>query len=358
MTPRRKLHSIDIVPVGLVTLDKNGAILKSNSTAAKMLGVKRQDLQQHRLSKFVSRVSRQEWHSTRQTAFKSGISQSCELEMRKSDGSPLSVLIEIVGSSGARENQTCFVTLVENSKRKTEHERDQYRNDLKAMASELMLAEERERQRLSENLHDGLGQALFLARMKLDQTWNASAIDEVKAILEEMGKMINTMTFELSPVVLRKLGLRHAIMSLAANIRQRFGLDIDIQDDAQPFPLDGRIAVVLFRSVRELLINVAKHAKTNFVSISLSTTADTLHINVEDYGQGFDIADQARHVKSGHYGLFSIRERLEYLKGSFNIRSAVGKGTSVTLKAPIAPAKAAAADGSRRAKQPAGRSIA
>jgi signal transduction histidine kinase len=213
---------------------------------------------------------------------------------------------------------------------------DQYRRDLRTAALEVMLAEERERQRLAEDLHDGFGQSLFRARMKLDQ----SAIEETDArelrtTLDEMARMLNTMTFALSPVVLRKLGLRHAIRSLAGDMKQRYGLSVEVADDGQDIPMDERMALVLFRSVSEILINVAKHAAIDRATLSLKRTDDTLQIEVEDRGKGFDPSEQSRHVESGHFGLFSIRERLQYLGATFKIRSAPGEGTTVTLTVPL-----------------------
>jgi signal transduction histidine kinase len=211
------------------------------------------------------------------------------------------------------------------------------------MASELLLAEERERQRLAESLHDGPSQALFRARLKLDQlSLSEPRAREISTILEDIGKMLNTMTFELSPVVLRTLGLRHAIRSLAGDMQQRYGLSIKIQDDGKEITLDERVVLILFRSVRELLINIVKHARTAKATLSIKKVDNRLQIAIEDRGKGFDLGEQSGQVERGHFGLFSIRERLAYLGGSFNVRSAPGKGTSVTLNAPLLAQAAAA----------------
>ena len=209
--------------------------------------------------------------------------------------------------------------------------------------AELMLAEERERQRMAEDVHDGLGQALFRARMKLGQlSATEPAAREIGTILEEIGRMMNTMTFELSPPVLRKVGLRAALKSLAREMQRQYNLLIEIEDDGQSIPLNERTALILFRSVRELLINVAKHAQTDRARLSLQRIDDSLQIKVEDRGKGFDLADQSHHVESGHFGLFSIRERMEYVGGTSTIRSSPADGTVVILTAPVASAKAAA----------------
>jgi signal transduction histidine kinase len=119
-------------------------------------------------------------------------------------------------------------------------------------------------------------------------------------------------------------------------MKQRYGLSVHLAGNNQNYPLDERVALVLFRSVRELLINTAKHAQTSRVSVSLRSVDQRLHIEVKDQGAGFDPANQQGQVESGHFGLFSIRERLEYLGGTFEVHSAPGKGTRVTLTVPLA----------------------
>jgi signal transduction histidine kinase len=204
------------------------------------------------------------------------------------------------------------------------------------MASEAMLAQERERRHLAQDLHDGLGQALFRARLQLDRLADSEPeAKKVTAILEEMGRMISTMTFALSPVILHKLGLRPAIKSLGSDMRKQYGLNVEIDDDGRETPVGETIGLVLFRSVRELLINVAKHAGTNKATVSMQRMKKTFQITVEDHGRGFNLADQSTHVESGHFGLFSIRERLAYHDGKFNVRSKPSMGTTVTLIVPL-----------------------
>jgi PAS domain S-box-containing protein len=237
------------------------------------------------------------------------------------------------------------------ARKQTEQELDQYRKDLRTMSSELMLAEQRERQRLAEDLHDGVGQALFRARMKLDQLSTAvPAAREVSAILAEVAAMMNTMTFQLSPPVLHKLGLRPALRSLAKDMRQRYALSVQINDDGQDIPLDEPVALILFRSIRELLINVSKHAQTESAVLSIKRRDHRLQVEVSDRGKGFETVDQSCHVDSGHFGLFSIHERIEYIGGTFKIRSMPGQGTTVTLTAPLTAQKASGTRVLRKAR--------
>jgi len=232
-------------------------------------------------------------------------------------------------------------------RKRAEQELEQYRNELKKLASELMLAEERERRRLAQDLHDGLGQALFRARTKIAELSPAPAAKEAEAILEEVAKMMNTMTFELSPPVLRTLGLRPALKSLALDMRQRYGLCVDIDDDGKDFVVSERAAMVLFRCTRELLINTAKHAKTDRAKLSVRTPKREIRITVEDRGKGFDF-QQATSVESGRFGLFSVRERLSTIGGVLKVRSSPGTGTATTITAPLGASVRRARQGAER----------
>jgi signal transduction histidine kinase len=204
------------------------------------------------------------------------------------------------------------------------------------MASELLLAEERERKQLAQDLHDSIGQALFLLRRKLDQEpVSESASAEIDVMLGEIGKVVSTLTFELSPRVLHELGLRPAIRGLSLDMKQRFGLIVTVDDDRRAIPLEERSALVLFRSLREILINVAKHSETNSARVTIQRVDLTLQITVEDRGKGFDLTSLGQ-VDAGRFGLFSVRERLEYLGGSLRIQSRPGAGTTVTLTLPLA----------------------
>jgi PAS domain S-box-containing protein len=221
--------------------------------------------------------------------------------------------------------------------KRAERDLNRYRDELKKLASELIFAEERERRRLAEDLHDSVGQALFIARIRIAELSPAADARAAAAILEDAGRMMNTMAFELSPPVLRTVGLRPALKSLALDMRQRYHLLVHIHDDGEDFTLSERVGMTLFRCVRELLINVAKHAKTDQASLSINKLKREIRLIVADEGDGFDLS-QSRSVDSGHFGLFSVRERLAAIGGTLKVRSAIGKGTSITITAPLAAA--------------------
>jgi signal transduction histidine kinase len=110
-----------------------------------------------------------------------------------------------------------------------------------------------------------------------------------------------------------------------------------VEDDGEPKPLHDDVRALLFRAVQELLMNVVKHARAGNVTVFLEREDDMARVSVEDDGVGFDPSVSSRTEEArGGFGLFSIRERLDYLGGQFDIQSAPGRGTLVTLCAPLA----------------------
>ena len=220
-----------------------------------------------------------------------------------------------------------------------------YQKRLRALATELGLAAERERRRIAIYIHDTLAQALAAARMKLDALREATApetpgrteaLDEVRDLVGQAAKDARSLTFDLSPPVLHELGLEAALEWLAEDMGKKHGLTVAFEDDQAPKPLAEARRIILFRAVRELLTNVTKHAHARRATVSVSRTDEHVRITVEDDGVGFD--PQCVHAHEdleGGFGLFSIRERLDYLGGRMEIRSGSGRGTCVTLTAPL-----------------------
>ncbi|MGD8500788.1 MAG: PAS domain S-box protein, partial [Phycisphaerales bacterium] len=167
---------------------------------------------------------------------------------------------------------------------------------LKSLASQLSLTEERERRRLATELHDQIGQSLVISKIKLDQLRGSSTSDELTKALEEvcdcLGQVIDdarTLTFDLSSPILYELGLEAAVAEwLTEQIQQKHGIETEFEDDGQQKPLDDDIRTILFRNVRELLINIVKHAQADKVKVSICRADEDIHISIDDDGVGFD----------------------------------------------------------------------
>jgi len=214
-----------------------------------------------------------------------------------------------------------------------------YEERLRDMAFDAVVAEERERRRIAADLHDGVGQSLSLAQIKLTSVSSdvsgaaREILDDVIELLDESIAATRTLTFDLSPPLLYDLGIRDALSWLIEKLEKRHGSRIELTDDGEDKPLDDVTAGIVFRAARELLTNVLKHARTSKTSVSLRRTGRHVELVVEDLGRGFDPDDtSARH--SG-FGLFSVREQITRLGGVLEITSAPNQGARIRMEVPI-----------------------
>lgn len=219
-----------------------------------------------------------------------------------------------------------------------------YQEQLKSLASQLTLVEEHERHQIATELHASIGQSLVVSKLQLD-TLRASApsadiartLGEVCNSLDEIIQGTTSLTFDVSSPILYELGFETAVAEwLTERMQEKHGIATEFEDDEQPRPLDDDIRVLLFRDVRELLINVVKHASAKKVKVSIRKVGSQIQVIVEDNGWGFDPEKVAAAApRKGGFGLFSIRERLKQLGGHFEIESAPGYGCKVTMTAPL-----------------------
>jgi PAS domain S-box-containing protein len=228
-------------------------------------------------------------------------------------------------------------------RRESEEKISTYQEQLQSLASELSLTEERERRRLATILHDHIAQLLVLAKGKFEKMQEstlyrsfAKPMEEIRRLVEESIRYTRSLIFELSPPILYDLGFEATMEWLAEQMEQQYGLTVAVEDDQRPKPLGNEARVLLFRAVRELLFNVLKHAQADRARIRMQRKGKQLRVTVEDNGVGF--APDKLSLPAGKvegYGLFSIRERLNYSGGSMEIESTPGRVTRVILSLPL-----------------------
>ncbi len=215
---------------------------------------------------------------------------------------------------------------------------------LRALAAELAQAEQRERRRLAQVLHDDFQQLLVGARYRLEclqfesrAAGFARVTKEVDDLLSLCLKTSRSLTLELSPPILHQAGLAAALKWLGRWFRETHGLAVRVVADDQAGAEKEELRGVLFQAVRELLFNVVKHGRVQKARVRVSRLPDNqIKIVVSDRGAGFDPARlRAKQGMRGGFGLFSLRERLELLGGRLDVESAPGKGSRFILVAPL-----------------------
>jgi signal transduction histidine kinase len=218
-----------------------------------------------------------------------------------------------------------------------------YQNNLRSLASKLTSTEEFQRRQIAADLHGNVSQALALSVNQLRRlaksaaSTDAKTLDEICLTIEETGQNVRDLTFDLASPLLYKLGLKAAISEiLDEQLRNRHRIACKFSDDKKDKPLDDNVRVLLFQAVRELLINVVKHAKASKVEIAIQRENDNIQIIISDDGVGFDTQKAETAIqRSGGFGLFNIRERIDYIGGSFEMYSQPGSGSRFVLTAPI-----------------------
>lgn len=216
-----------------------------------------------------------------------------------------------------------------------------YQKRLRDLTSEMSLTEERERRRLAIELHDQITQKLILFKINLGMLREkelppelAEPLDEIYQHLDQIIQDTRLLTFDLSSPTLYELGLEAAVREwLYDEVWAKHGVRTEFENDEQLKPLNDDVRVVLYRAVRELLVNVVKHAQARQVKVYIGRNNNNIRIEVIDDGVGF--APSLQSNKTGGFGLFSIRERLSYLGGSIEIESEPNQGTYIALMAPI-----------------------
>jgi PAS domain S-box-containing protein len=318
---------------GIVIHDQ-GLIVDANENALKLLRRSSSDVLQRQFTDFIAPAFR--------PAVSGGITRGTEdlIEACLLSDDHAEIPVEIMMKNLPFDNRTVGVMAIRDirERKQTEKQLFEYQSSLQLLASELSTTEERERQKMATYLHDNIGHLLALAKMKLGKAGDdggAKSLQEVRALIEETILHTRSLTFDLSPPIIYELNVTEMIEWLSQHFQERFDILIYVEDDGTPKAIQQELRLFLYHAVRELLINVVKHAETSSAGIMLRTVGGNLLIEVKDEGRGFAPPDHAQATGRKGFGLFSIKERLKFYGGSMEILSQPACGTSVILTLPL-----------------------
>jgi signal transduction histidine kinase len=212
---------------------------------------------------------------------------------------------------------------------------------LRNMSSEMAKSEQRERRRIAQILHDHLQQNLCAMKLRAGELKETSSEEAVIGLAERLLKELDdaiattrTLTTDLYPPVLNHLGLKESMEWLADDMSDRLGLDVGVKVARGLSLASDEMHVFAFEAVRELLLNVAKHAKVKKAEVRVGAIGKRLgRIQVKDAGVGFD--PKKKQLANGHYGLLRIQERAELFWGRCEVVSQPNKGTCVSILLPL-----------------------
>ena len=222
-------------------------------------------------------------------------------------------------------------------------DRVQAEREIRSLASDLTIAEQQERQRISQILHDDLQQRIFAVKVQLStlsaalqrQDGPSASVDigQLQDLLDQSIEITRNLSIDLSPAILQGDSLIEALLWLANQLREQYELNVTIEANGVPTKFEDTLRILLFQAVREVLFNVVKHAGIATAVISFAEEDGWIHLVVVDEGDGFDVSQigNKKHVPSG---LTNLEHRLSLMGCQFRIQSAPGQGTRVMIDIP------------------------
>jgi PAS domain S-box-containing protein len=358
----RYVDLYDFAPVGYLSITAHGMIKEINLAATRMLSMERKALLQRPFTSLVIAEDESRWLTLFLTMMEQNGKDSVEVTLQRGDGSVFPAQLDCATQKVGAGDTALRIALTDITGRK-QIEATNFRNQqhLKAMVKErgaellaigkqLLAAEELERRTIAVDLHDDLGQDLAVAKLKLEAIMASSDVADndklqrqlgaVTILLDRCNKSVRSLSSQLSPPVLHQYGLGAALDWLSEEMQRTYGLNVKVYP-GEAVTLDEIVAATLFRIVRELLINISKHAQVSEAEVGMLVDAETdnLEITVSDDGVGFDVARTLDMNSSTHssYGLFSIKQRIDFIGGQMLIDSHAGHGTIVLITLALPP---------------------
>jgi PAS domain S-box-containing protein len=331
---------------------------------ADMLGYSREEIIGRSSLDFVDHEEREAVIRARETLKEQG-SFSKERKLRRKDGSTLWTLSNVSPRRDGAGNFIGYLAMhtdITELKRAAEELRQLNTNlerlveertvdatslatQLRELASELTLAEQRERQRIATVLHDHIQQLLVAAKLQAASLVSRQQNEELKSsvrlvsdLIDEAMSASRNLTADLIPPILYDAGFGPALQWLARNFLDKHGLQIDVTFSPSGEPQSDDVRVFMFDAVREVLFNVVKHSGVNVAHVECFRGSEgRVHVAVRDEGKGFDAVRVQTRERSQGFGLFSIQQRLKHMGGRLEIDSTPGQGTRATIIGPPPP---------------------
>ena len=324
-------------------LDPQHKIITANRATVKKAGIALEQLKGKQCSELLHGKERPPKECPMEKMLCSGCAETVEMEIEAFGGIFLVSCTPVCDTKGRIEKVIHIATDITDRK-EAERKLREHEEQLKSLASELSFAEERERRRIAAGIHDDIAQRLALAKLELQLIQNTiSDSNVILSLKNQCGTIdlimedIRSLIFELSNPLLYEIGLKAAIESfLMEQIQEKCGIKCKFISQGSQINLDEDIRIVLYQGVRELLTNIVKHANASRAEVRIVKSNTQISIVIEDNGIGLNLSKLGSPERDkGGFGLFNIRERLEYLGGNLNIKSTPNKGTCVTMSIPL-----------------------
>jgi protein-histidine pros-kinase len=349
--------AIESAPSGMVVVDESGSIRLVNRETEILFGYAREELLEQSIEMLIPPRFRSN-HPRHRAEFYANPSARLmgggrDLFGLRKDGSEIPIEIGL-NPIKTDEGLLILSVIIDITERKRAEESLRQLNEtledrilerttqLRALAAALTKAEEEERRKLAQSLHDQLQQLLVAAKMRVAQAAGRTQDATLSRLLAQIEQLLHqsieesrSLTAELSPPILYQEGLSEGLRWLSRWMLEKHNLNVEVQVDRKFKSIPDDLQAFIFRSVQELLFNTVKHARADKARVEMRSDERVIRLEVKDNGRGYDPSAVKREKGGGGFGLFSIQERLTYMGGGMEVISAPGQGTATILNVPL-----------------------
>jgi PAS domain S-box-containing protein len=333
----------DFSPAGYVTLNADGLIEGANLRFCAMVGVHRASTLHRSFSDF---VIPQEWELLQRhyrDVLALGTTQTCKIRLLPKTGPPLMVHVESLRMKERDKMDACIqvamldITLME----RAEHAMRDSQRKVQQTAAKLMTAQDEERRRIAQDLHDDYCQRLALLILDIGMlpkrhpgAWNkpGEQLQPLKATLSTLLSDLRDLSHDLHPNQTASVALEGAMKTYLADFSEKTQIVATFHMAPRPLHIPTCMKTCLYRVMQEGLSNIRKHAQATRISVTVNGLPEAVELIIQDNGKGFDPETVSG---SHHLGLTSMRERVEHLHGSMTVTSRPEWGTTISIQIPL-----------------------
>jgi len=334
--------------IGIAVADAQGRILATNPSFQEMLGYHTNEL----LAKTFPEITHPEDLAQNLELFQemmTGKREGFQLEKRylRKNGEYFWARVTVSSIKDTKGQPLYSIAMVEDItlRKQAQEKMEESERNLRYLTAQLLTAQERERQRISRDLHDDLGQSLVALKLQLQaiEREEPANLTELRqkvatqtAFIDDIVNNIRRLCMDLRPTTLDVLGLIVALKRLFKEFSALYGIKFSLDLDDVRDLLSPQAQIIIYRIFQESLTNIAKYAQATRATVTIKRENDTVFFTVQDNGKGFDLEQvRTRSVRKRGLGLTAMEERVRMLGGTLEMQSQKGVGTRISFKIPV-----------------------